>query len=217
MRTGILVLACFLFASPAEPSIVQIELTPTDVGSLSATTFSTLPSESPDLFFGISFLDVRTVNFDLDEFGTPLPHLALVSTQYQGLGVTMNNIEVRSTVSGGPASPPNATFSGFDFAEERQIFDFIDPVAAVGFINTSPDTDLYEFFDAAGSLLLSFRDGGGSSTDRFVGALADGGARIAQVVVTNHEAKSDLELDELAFAVSEPATVVLFATGLADS
>ncbi len=188
-------------------AFTPIELRPSDVGSASGSVFGTLPTDDPALF-GLVGDDVRRVDFDVAPDGTALASGTALWDQYAELGVTMNGIVLRSSVYGGPASPPNATFEG---STVRQVFRFAVPVAAVGVINTSPDQDLVQFYapgvdpDAPDAEpLYVFRDQEGEpknfNVDRFVGGRAIGGGLIGSLVLTNNS--GDIELDELIFEVA---------------
>src|SRR5690606_37439438 len=86
-----------------------IELTPADVGSASASVFSTLPTADPALF-GFSGSDIRKVNFDVRPDGIPISSGSVLTNEYESVGVRMSSIVVSSSVYGGPASWPNTTF-----------------------------------------------------------------------------------------------------------
>ena len=168
------------------------------VGSNLQDRFSDLPSDAPELF-GIEG-DVRSVNFDSDPFGTPIASGTFLTTEYESLGIVLNEVQVSSSVYGGPASAPNTTYTAAVPGEGLQ-FQFQVPVAAVGFINTSPDQDLIEFFDSEGELIFSTRDQMGLpknfNVDRFVGYRASADRPIASMRVSNNT--GNLELDELIF------------------
>jgi len=224
-------------SSMAYADLIPIELTPTDVGSLSSDTFSTLPTANPALF-GIVGADVRSINFDVDPFGNPIPSGTSLTNQYESIGVILNGIVVSSGVFGGAASPPNATITPFTPGLDL-IFTFTVPVVSFGAINTSPDADVLEFWsgpNATGTLLASFADQGGTNSpnfnvDRFIGGIVTGTSAIQSVVYENNTGQ--IELDEFIFSadenffepggqgnpnpteVPEPSTFALLALGLA--
>lgn len=212
-------------AGQAFAAIIPIELTPTDVGSASSSVFTTLPTDNPGLF-GLTGSDVRFVDFDFDADGNAIASGASITNQYASLGVTMNGVQVSSSVFGGPASAPNATTTPFVQGLDL-IFTFSVPVVAFGAINTSPDADVLEFWsgpNGTGSLLLSFADQNGTSSpnfnvDRFVGGFITGGTPIGSVVYVNNTGQ--IELDEFIFEVEldffevpEPATLSLLTAAL---
>ncbi|APZ93100.1 putative Ig domain-containing protein [Fuerstiella marisgermanici] len=185
-----------------------VELTPSDLGSTSTTTFSTLPSDDASVF-GAEFANAQSVNFDVDPFGNPIPSGTFITTQYESLGLVMNNFQVSNSVYGGPASSPNATTTPAVPGETLE-FQFVVPVVAVGFINTSPDQDEIEFLDSKGEIIFSTRDqnaevGPDFDTDRFVGAVADPSRPIHAVRVINADPNGSgrLELDELLFVPAQ--------------
>jgi hypothetical protein len=225
-----LILAILFSASPAFAGVdpcatstvptatIAIELTPTDVGSSNAATFSTLPTDDPALF-GLTGADVRGVDFDLDPNGNALAANSSLTNQYSSLGVDMNDIRIDNQVYQGPASPPNATEDN-----AAQIYTFTVPVTAVGIINTSPDRDFVEVWsgpNATGVRMLAFRDQENVAVnfniDRFLGARACPGSRIGSLVMSN--ASGDLELDELIFEVTPlpPPDAGVVDTGEADA
>ena len=180
-----------------------IELTPEDVASDQTGTFSTLPTSDPTLF-GFDE-NVQRVNFDQDPFGNPIPSGTFITLQYESIGLVMNNFQVSSSVFGGAASSPNATFTPATPGESLE-FQFVVPVAAVGFINTSPDQDPIEFLDSEGEVIFSTRDqddqpGPNFNVDRFLGFVADPGRPISSLRVINNT--GNLELDELIFTPIE--------------
>jgi RHS repeat-associated protein len=195
-------------ASSAEATLNFIELTPSDVGSASTTAFSTLPSEDAGLF-GLNFTNVQSVNFDVDPYGNPIADGSFITTQYESLGLVMNNFQVSSSVYGGPASAPNTTNTPAVPGEVLE-FQFIVPVLAVGFINTSPDQDVMQFLDSEGSVIFSTRDQDSQASpnfdiDRFLGVVADSSRPISSVRVINSDPNGvgRLELDELVFVPME--------------
>ena len=198
-----------VLASAASAATIKIDLYPGDVGSGSGSVFTTLPTDDPSVF-GL-FGDVRKVNFDTTPDGAAIAPGSSLNNEYASIGVTMNNIYVKTAVYGGPASPPNATFY-----DQGHIFNFTIPVKAVGVINTSPDRDrvrLYTGPDGSGDLLLDFQDLGNYHVDRFVGGrVTDPGVTIGSMLVNN--ASGNLELDELIFETPEPATLIVIAGGL---
>ncbi len=193
-----------------QTQFTPIELTPSDVGSTSSSVFSTLPTANPALF-GFTGDDVRKVNFDTAPDGSLLSSGTVLTSQYESLGVTMNGIQISSSVYGGPASPPNATTSPFQ-PGHLQTFTFSEPVIAVGLINTSPDQDLIEYYSPTGDLLFTTRDQQGLpknfNVDRFVGARVTDNNRIGSVVFANNTGQT--ELDELIFEVSPPIPEYLY-------
>ena len=209
MKTGftpflITLFVCFGLQSEGWGQI--IELTPTDVGSGMADVFTTLPTDDPSLF-GLSGSDVRVVDYDSDPNGNPLNAGLFLTNEYSSIGVTMNSIRIADDVYQGAASAPNATWH-----DSPQVYTFSVPVNAIGFVNTSPDQDLYEFYsgpDATGTLLYSFRDQDGQqqnfNIDRFVGVIAQPGETIGSIRVLNDD--GNLEIDELIFQVSDVQTV----------
>ncbi len=215
MRTLLLVLVILSSAVSAQAA-TMIELTPTDVGSSSASLFSTLPTADPGLF-GLTGADVRGVDFDFFLGGAPIASGTALSNEFAAIGVEMNSIVVSNNVFEGPASAPNTTI--FD---SGHIFNFTVPVVAVGLINTSPDKDRVQLWSGAngtGTLLLDFTDQDGIPTnfhvDRFVGGREAGGGLIGSMLVFNET--GNLELDELIFEVSAvpvPAAVWLFGSAL---
>ena len=202
-------------AGTAQGASIVIELTPTDVGSSSASEFSTLPTVDPGLF-GLTGADVRSVNFDFFLDSSPISSGTALTNEFATIGVEMNNILVSNSVFEGAASDPNATF--FD---SGHTFNFSVPVVAVGLINTSPDQDRVQLWSGAngtGTLLLDFNDQDGLTKnfhiDRFVGGRVTGGGTIGSMLVFNET--GNLELDELIFEVVPlPAAVWLFASALA--
>lgn len=210
----------------ARAGIVRIELTPTDVSSLSNSVFSTLPTLDPALF-GLTGADVCNVNFDTDPGGSSLASGTFLTNEYSSIGVTMNSIQISSGVFGGPASAPNATITPFT-PGLGQIFTFSVPVVAVGVINTSPDMDMIQFFsgpNGTGTLLDQFIDQNGLplnfNVDRFVGGRATNNEQIGSFVLTNNSGQ--IELDELIFEVAsgpindvaEPTSMALLVSGVA--
>ena len=190
-------------AANAEASFQFVELTPADVGSDNNSRFSVLPTNDPTLF-GIEG-NVHKVNFDTDPFGNPISSGSFITTQYESVGLVMNDFQVTSSVFGGPASAPNATFTPAN-PGEALVFQFVVPVISVGFINTSPDQDLVEFLDRNGEVIFSTRDQDDQSSpnfnvDRFIGLVADPSRPIASLRVTNNS--GNLELDELVFSPVE--------------
>ncbi|MEL7496446.1 MAG: putative Ig domain-containing protein [Planctomycetota bacterium] len=179
-----------------------IDQTPTDVGSTTPNTFETLPSVDPSIF-GFNG-DVRTINFDTDASGNPIASGTSLTTEYESLGVVMNNIEVSSSVFGGAASAPNATITPA-VVGEGLVFQFTTGMQAVGFINTSPDQDLVEFFDSEGELIFSSTDQDGEVTnfniDRFIGFTASEDRPIHSMRISNNT--GNLEIDELIFVPAE--------------
>ncbi len=196
-------------------AFLKIELTPIDVSSTSSATFSTLPTANPSLF-GLTGTDIRSVNFDTDPSTNSLSSGSILTNQYSSIGVTMNSVQLSSSVFGGAASSPNATFTST--TGSSQIFNFSVPVVAIGVINTSPDKDTVQLWsgqNASGSLLGTFIDQDGLSLnfniDRFVGGRVTGGDLIGSVAFTN--ASGDIELDELIFEVTtipEISNIALF-------
>ncbi len=198
------VAAVALAGSAAVGQVVPIELTPTDVSSTSAVVFSALPTDNPAVFAFSG--DVRGVDFDRYPDATPIPSGTTLTNQFAPLGVLMNSIRVSSSVYGGPASPPNATFY-----DQGHIFTFSVPVSAVGIINTSPDRDFIELWsgpDRTGTMLLRFRDQEAAATpnfnvDRFLGGRSmDPAVTIGSIWIGN--ASGNLELDELIFEIAPP-------------
>lgn len=205
-RRVVIFVSGLLMAVPVDAGIKGVELAPADVGSGSASVFTSHPTITPDLFLGLgSGPDVRRVNFNTAPDGA-LSEGASVSTQYTSIGVTMNDIRISAAIYGG-----NQYGTGFATEDNiPQIFTFSEPVVAVGIVNTSPDKDLVRFYSgpgATGELLHEFRDQDGVPTnfniDRFVGGVATGGTRIGSFSVSN--ASGDLELDELIFVVGTAA------------
>jgi hypothetical protein len=185
-------------------SFTPIELTPADVGSTSASVFSTLPTANPAAF-GLAGSDVRKVNFDTTPAGASIASDTTLTDQYAALGVTMENVRVSNSVFGGPASAPNATTTPAQ-AGVAQRFVFSVNVVAVGIVNTSPDQDTFEFYDKADQLIFSTRDQNGAGApdfniDRFVGARTNNDRLIAAMELVN--ASGNMELDELVFEVSD--------------
>ena len=217
--TAPLVFALSLLLAPTEAmaGIVFVELAPSDVGSSSASTFSTLPTLGPTLYLGSDLIgDFRSVNFNTAPDG-PLAEGGVVSNQYESLGVLANNVRISNSIFGG-----NNYGAGFAVEHDLpQIYTFSTPVIAAGIINTSPDADLIEFFsgaNATGTFLGSFSDQGNSSIDRFVGGIADEGTTIGSIRISNQT--GNLELDELIFvqSIPEPSTALLmFGIGIAAS
>jgi hypothetical protein len=220
-----------LWGGAASAAIIPIELTPADVGSLSGSVFTTLPTDNPALF-GLNGADVRFVDFDFAANGDPIASGTALTNEYASLGVTMNGIQVSSGVFGGPASAPNATTTPFVQGLDL-IFTFSVPVVAFGAINTSPDADVLEFWsgpNGTGTLLFSFADQNGTSSpnfnvDRFVGGFITGGTPIGSVVYQNNSGQ--IELDEFIFEVeldffeepdtgdvAEPTALSLFGAAL---
>lgn len=214
MKTCLTMILCTGMAITSA-QITKIELTPTDVSSGAASFFTAAPTISPATFFGTDYgALVRAVNFNTAPDG-PLVEGGNVNTQYASLGVTMNDIRITSSIFGG-----NNYGAGFATEDNvAQIFTFSSGVKAVGIVNTSPDSDLVEFYsgpNATGTLLFSFRDQVGGSInfniDRFVGGIAADGITIGSFKVSN--AAGDLELDELVFVVPEPATLAAVSIAL---
>jgi hypothetical protein len=169
--------------------------------------------------FGLGGQNVFTVNFDVDPFGAAILAPGPVTNQYASFGVTMNNLDLSTGFfggsNGGPASGSNQVRNGSPGPGQVAIFTFIDLVQAVGIVNTSPDVDLYEFFDSDDQLLGSISDSGGFSVNRFVSGFASGGNLIKTFKVTG-SAFGGLELDDLVFQrVPEPSTLILLGLGLA--
>lgn len=187
----------------AEPDFSTIELTPLDVASKATAVFSTLPSADPALF-GLDGADVRAVNFDTTPAGDAIPSGTEVGNTYASLGVRMPNVVVSNNAYEGAASPPNATTSPFQPGyEQRFVFDV--PVVALGVVNTSPDQNIFEFYDVAGQLIYSTKDqadapGPNYNVDRFVGARSNNDRLIGSMLLVN--TTGQMELDELIFEVS---------------
>jgi hypothetical protein len=108
----------------------------------------------------------------------------------------MNHIRVSSTVAGGAASPPNATTTVPE-NPDFQVFTFTVPVLEAGIINTTPDAQVYEFFDENGNLLASVIDPGNADIDTFIGAKVSSGSLIKTFRITR--INYAMELDELIF------------------
>lgn len=208
--SAFIVAASLVVAGTAQAGYIKIEqVAPSPPG-----VFSPLPTIDPSAF-GFSG-DVRGVNFDTTPGGVAIASGSTLTNEYASIGVTMNNILVRTGVFGGAASSPNATFNGL------QVFTFTVPVIAVGIINTSPDQDLVEVLDTMGNVVLSFRDQEGLPknffVDRFVGARATGGDLIGAIRFGNNT--GDIELDEMIFEATtvnmpEPSMLGLFGLVLA--
>ena len=195
-----------------ETQFTFIELTPTDVGSTDSAKFSTLPTADPALF-GFDSTDIRRVNFDTTPDGTAIPSGAILTDEYGSLGLLMNEIQVSSSVYGGPASPPNATLSAATQGIEMT-FTFSEPVTGVGIINTSPDQDVIQFYSPTGDLLFSIQDQENLpknyNVDRFVGALVSDNNLIGSMKLINNTGNT--ELDELIFQVDANRSHCLYET-----
>lgn len=210
MRRILLALGASLAAShAAHAQCVQqkIELTPTDVGSASSSTFSVLPTGNPGTF-GLTGSLVGTADFDTDALGGTIAAGTFLTDEYAALGMSANSIRIDNNVYGGPASAPNATEHN-----TPQVFTFDTPVVAAGIINTSPDHDNVELWSGSGgtgTLLMGYVDQDGLprnfNIDRFVGGRVCG-SLIGSMVLYN--ATGDLELDELLWEV--PTDLLLVA------
>jgi hypothetical protein len=194
----ICILGLLLRSASADPGLVTtIVLTPSDVGSLSTTQFTTLPTADPTLFgFGMTGASVQKVDFDFDPDGNPILAPIDLTDEYSSIGVLMNHIRVSSTVAGGAASPPNATTTVPE-NPDFQVFTFTVPVLEAGIINTTPDAQVYDFFDENGNLLASVTDPGNADIDTFIGAKVSSGSLIKTFRITR--INYAMELDELIF------------------
>ena len=212
LKPWTLALAVCLFVlsfGTVRADILEIDLLPSDIGMGASTTFTTFPTDAPDLFFGTSYSAVRKVNFNSAPDG-PLSEGGDVNNQYASLGVLMNDIRISNSIYGG-----NQYGTGFATEDDvPQIYTFTVPVIAAGIVNTSPDMDKIEFYSGAngtGTLLYSFNDASTNfNIDRFVGGFSTDGTTIGSMVLSN--SSGNLELDELVFAVSavpEPSSSLL--------
>lgn len=203
-----------LLPSVAKAGITPIELTPTDVGSGNTSYFTTSPTADPTLFLTPGSNLVQRVDFNTAPDG-PLSEGGDVNTQYQSLGVLMNDIRITASIYGG-----NNYGAGYATEDDApQVYTFTTPVVGVGIVNTSPDNDTVQFWsgpNGTGDLLHEFHDQEGMSPnfniDRFVGGMADGGTRIGSFVVFNNS--GDLELDELIFFTPTPGAGTLLGMAL---